>query len=458
MTDVATARDSDESTHIRPTLNIDEHTFNDLDVFTKDAQAPSLFGLCNLTRSEGGARALRQRMQNPMADSADILATQQSITLIGNNPSAFSRLGSLTFTAGRVDRYMHEILPVVVHEHPLDFTVEALGVWHNNDRHYNSIVTGVQVTVKFVHAVRNFINQSEFEFVEGELGVLLAEIDSLLTQPGLSTIPRQDVGSWFWRILRLDQLFRLQQKATISRLLTLIYDIDALVAMAQATRKHGWILPEILDGPLLVVAEALYHPFVEQAAVNPVQLDQSHRLLFLTGPNMAGKTTYLRSIATAIYLAHLGLGVPAQQFRFVPAAYLFSSISLNDDLIGGVSYFRAEALRVKAIAEAVSTGGRVIALMDEPFKGTNVKDALDASLSVMERLADKEDCLFLFSSHLIELSEHLGEHPQVDCRFFEADESQGQLLFDYQLQQGVSNQRLGMRVLEEEGIFDLLRD
>ena len=226
--------------------------------------------------------------------------------------------------------------------------------------------------------------------------------------------------------------------------------------MADVTGKYQFVLPGIKQGKLRVHAEDLIHPFLSEAVANPVELDQDHRVLFLTGPNMAGKTTYLRAFATAFYLAHLGMGVPASSFDFVPAQRLFSSISLNDDLSGGISYFRAEALRVKAIAEAVSEGYRVVALMDEPFKGTNIKDAFDASLAILERFAIREDCLFMFSSHLIELSEQLSSSDQIDCRYFDAKEHEERLSFDYQLRPGVSDQRLGMRVLREEGIFELL--
>ena len=90
------------------------------------------------------------------------------------------------------------------------------------------------------------------------------------------------------------------------------------------------------------------------------------------------------------------------------------------------------------------------------FKGTNVKDALDASLAILKRFASKVDCLFMFSSHLIELGESLSVSRQVDCRNFEADETGGRLSFDYLLRPGISKQRLGMRVLQEEGVFDLL--
>jgi DNA mismatch repair protein MutS len=150
------------------------------------------------------------------------------------------------------------------------------------------------------------------------------------------------------------------------------------------------------------------------------------------------------------------MGVPARAFRFVPAQRLFSSIGLTDDPRSGVSFFRAEALRVKAIAQAVAGGYRVVALMDEPFKGTNVRDALDASRAVLERFAAREGSLFMFSSHLIELSERVRASDHVDCRHFEAGEHEGRLRFDYVLRPGVSSQRLGMHVLREEGIFELL--
>jgi DNA mismatch repair ATPase MutS len=171
---------------------------------------------------------------------------------------------------------------------------------------------------------------------------------------------------------------------------------------------------------------------------------------------MAGKTTYLRASGIALYLAHLGMGVPARSFRFSPCQRLFSSITVHDNVRSGVSFFRAEALRTKSIAQAVNAGYRVVALLDEPFMGTNVKDALDASRAILERFASKQGSVFLVSSHLIELGDHMVATGQVDCRHFEALEHEGRLRFDYLLLPGVSTQRLGMRVLREEGIFALL--
>ncbi len=436
-------------------LILDSHTLKDLEIFASETGEASLFEFCNLSKTEGGARALRQRMERPWSNADRILSTQESLSFILAQRQAFEKLPS-SYACSRVERYINEIFPVVEHENLLEFCFNAFSLWANDDRHYMSIVRGTQFACKLIQSLRRFAEQVELLSPVGEVTPLIEEMRTLLAHTRLSRIPDQEIGGWAWKILRLDQDLRLHEKETITRLLQIVYEVDALVAMADVTHKHGFVLPRIKDGSFGVHAEGLVHPFVENAVANPVELSQERRVLFLTGPNMAGKTTYLRAFATAFYLAHLGMGVPASSFTFVPAQRLFSSISLNDNLRSGVSYFRAEALRVKAIAQAIAGGYRVVALMDEPFKGTNVKDALDASLRILERFASKEGCLFVFSSHLIELSEKLNIADQIDCRFFEADEGEGRLRFDYLLRSGISSQRLGMRVLREEGVFDLL--
>lgn len=436
-------------------LHLDDYTLRDLEIFASDSEPVCLFQLCNLTHTDGGAKVLQRRMQQPWSSVSRIRSTQQSLSFILAHQQAFSKLPS-AYASNRVEHYSHEVLPIVANENLLEFAFGAFFLWVNHDRHYTDIVRGVQITCSLIRALRLFVNQVELSSPKGELAALIEEMQALLGQSKLNLVPDHEVGSRAWRILRLDQIFRLHEKLTIARILQLIYEVDALVAMANATAKHNFVLPDVSEGPLIVQAEGLVHPLLADAVANPVQLDQEHRVLFLTGPNMAGKTTYLRAFATALYLGHLGMGVPASRFVFSPAQHLFSSISLSDNLRGGVSYFRAEALRVKAVAQAVAQGHRVVAIMDEPFKGTNVKDSFDASLAIMQRFATRQDCLFMFSSHLIELSEQLSQSGQIDCRYFEAQEGEGRLRFDYLLHRGVSSQRLGMRVLREEGVFDLL--
>ncbi|MFT4631036.1 MAG: DNA mismatch repair ATPase MutS [Candidatus Azotimanducaceae bacterium] len=436
-------------------LVLDLQTLKDLEIFESETGGVSLFEFCNEAQTEGGAKVLRRRMQQPWSSGDRIRATQDSVAFILAHRQVFSMLPS-AYATHRVAYYAHEILPIVSHENRLEFALGAYSLWVNHARYYSSIVRGVQAACGLIVTLRQLADQAELMAPQGDLAPILDEIRQLLNQPRLLLITDQTLVTGVWRILRLDQVFRIHEKVAVARLLQLLFEIDALVAMADVSLKYDFVLPIIEAGSLSVQARGLVHPFVDKAVANAVELDQACRVLFLTGPNMAGKTTYLRAFATALYLAHLGMGVPAQRFSFTPAQRLFSSISLSDDLRRGVSYFRAEALRVKAVAEAVAEGYRVVAIMDEPFKGTNVKDAFDASLAILERFSAQPGCLFMFSSHLIELSEKLRDTSQIDCRYFEADETEGRLRFSYMLHPGVSSQRLGMRVLHEEGVFELL--
>lgn len=434
---------------------LDEATLQDLEVFTAANGQPTLFDYCNKTRFDGGARVLRRRMANPATSREAIAATQASVRFIMENRSIFQQMPS-AYGVNRVDHYSREVLPMVLKEQWFEFHLEAVLLWLNHDRHYSSIALGVQVTCRFFSSLGKFACTPELQNAPGELGELLAEIQTLLDKPRIKEIPSVQESGWPWQVVRLDQTFRLHEKSTVARLQELLHEVDALVSLADVTALNELVLPDIVVGQLELRAEGLTHPYVPQPVGNPVLLNQEKRLLFLTGPNMAGKTTYLRSVATALYFAHLGMGVSAQAFQFVPVDRIFSSITLTDDLRGGISYFRAEALRVKAIAQAVADKQKVIALMDEPFKGTNVKDALDASRVMVEKFATREDCLFMLSSHLIELEDLLIPVTTIDFRYFEAEESGGRLQFDYQLREGISDQRLGMRVLAEEGVLDLL--
>jgi DNA mismatch repair protein MutS len=438
-------------------LRMDAQTLKDLEVFDASVGGHTLFELCNHTHSKSGAQALRRRMENPFSDRDRIRSVQRSLDFINTNRNVFDGLPPF-ITTYNVERYLQNSLPPVLADNWLDFLVQVLNIVMTDSRRYDAITQGAGVTSALIISLRTLVGNAALDTPpECELNDMLEEIRTLLARPAMVKAPTK--AHWelnAWKVLRSDQIFRMDEKDTIARLLQLVFELDALISMADTTRQGGFIMPEIMQGPLAVEAEAVVHPLVPDAISNPFRLDQQQRLLFLTGPNMAGKTTYLRSIAVALYFAHLGMGVPARSFRFVPAQVLFSSIALTDNLHSGVSFFLAEGLRVKAIAEALAQGLRIVALMDEPFKGTNVKDAFDASLAIVQRFAAREDCLFMFSSHLIELSEQLGHIEHIDCRYFEAREDQGTLAFEYKLREGVSSQRLGMRVLQEQGIFELL--
>ncbi len=438
-------------------MQIDEQTFRDLEIFEAAGGAASLFDLLNRCRTAGGADTLRARFRRPLSRTADIRAVQESLRHIGAHRPAFDHLpDSAQLTALEV--YLHSNLPVLTRTTGLDALVEALAFRYGDRKVFRQTLSGVARTAATLRTLVRFVARPELQAPPGELAARIRELRTLLDRPGIAGVAREEQieASW-WLALRLDRQLRREERPTIERLMRLCFELDALVSMADATHENDYVLPEVNDGPTEVRGDAVYHPFLPRPVPNPLEVGQPRRLLFVTGPNMAGKTTYLRACGTAVYLAHLGMGVPARSFAFSPCDALFSAITLADNVREGVSFFRAEALRVKRLAQLLAEGERVFGMLDEPFKGTNVKDAVDASRAVFAALAEAEDSVFLVSSHLTEVAEALESVPSVECARFEAGEHEGRLQYDFRLRPGISTQRLGVRVLEEEGVFELLR-
>jgi DNA mismatch repair ATPase MutS len=437
-------------------LQMDRQSFRDLEVFETQGAAPTLFDLINHTRTTGGAKVLRGRMRRPFSKIGRIQSVQASLRHIIEHRAAFDLLPSDS-ALNALQRYTHSGLPLITTDNALEFRLEALQIRFGDFKSYWQIMKGVERTAAWLRTLRRFVSRPELESAPGDLAPLIEEMRSLLDLPAFQALPAEGHAElWHWQIMRLDRMLRYDEGPAVDRLIKLIFEIDALVGMALATAALEFVLPEVRAGPTEIEATELVHPFLDEPVPNQLHVDQQHRLLFLTGPNMAGKTTYLRAAGSALYLAHLGMGVPARTFHFTPCDCLFTAITLVDNVRAGISFFRAEALRMKTIASAIANGRRVVALLDEPFMGTNVKDALDASRAVLTRLAGKHNSAFLVSSHLIELGEALLETGAVECARFEATDRNGRLEFDYVLRPGISAQRLGVRVLQEEGVFDLL--
>jgi DNA mismatch repair protein MutS len=435
-------------------LLIDRQTFRDLEIF--EADGPSLYDLVNRARTTGGSKVLRTRMTRPWSRPEKILSVQESLRCILKHRTAFNLLpGEGVLSA--MEQYLHSGIALVETNYRIEHLVESLEIRFGDRKNYTILLRGVHRTAAILRSLQRFAYREELLHAPGELGPLMSELRNLLEHPAFMVLPGEgEVGMSCWRVMRLDRMLRLDERPAVDRLLRIVFEIDALVSMADTTDQCGFVIPELVDGPIEIVADGVFHPFLTNPVPNPLRLGPDSRLLFVTGPNMAGKTTYLRACGMAIYLAHLGMGVPARGFRFSPSDTLFTAISLTDNVREGVSFFRAEALRVKTIAQSVAEGRAVVALFDEPFMGTNVKDALDASRAVLSRLASKEGSVFIVSSHLIELRDPLSSTVSVECCRFEANDQSGRLEFDYVLRPGVSSQRLGLRVLQEEGVFDLL--
>ena len=256
-------------------------------------------------------------------------------------------------------------------------------------------------------------------------------------------------------LVQFDQLARDTAKPDITRLLQCLGTLEALWSIGVATAEHGWTYPRPSSR---LHASGLYHPFLNRnaAVTNDLHLDDQVRVCFVTGPNMAGKSTFLKATAVAVFLAHLGSGVAAASMEFAPVGAVFSSVQIIDNLTAGESFYLAEVRRIGALAATLAEHGSAVAVIDEPFRGTNVHDAAEATLAVITRLAAHPAVLVFVASHVGEVVPHIRDDRRIAFCHFAADVSGNQPRFDYRLREGVSHQRLGMTLLRQEGILDRL--
>ena len=172
---------------------------------------------------------------------------------------------------------------------------------------------------------------------------------------------------------------------------------------------------------------------------------------------MAGKSTFIKSVGAAIFLAHIGMGVPAQQMQLSLFDGVLSNINVVDNLVKGESYFYNEVQRIKSTVSKISDGRKWLVLVDELFKGTNVEDAMKCSSTVIEGLIKINNSLFILSTHLYEIGEGLKKYSNISFNYFETAVIDDQLMFSYQLKKGISNDRLGYLILKNEGVVDMLQ-
>ena len=230
------------------------------------------------------------------------------------------------------------------------------------------------------------------------------------------------------------------------------------MTVAKVSQENSFSLPSYVqsDEPQFQI-KGLKHPLLQDAVVNDIEISTQHNMCFLTGPNMAGKSTFLKSLAIAIYLAHVGFPVPAQQLKTSVYSGIMTTINLSDNLGFGYSHFYSEVNRIKEAAITLAKGNRMLIIFDELFRGTNVKDAFEASTEIIKAFAKIPSCTFFMSTHIVEIAEKIHDKNNIMLKYFDSDLVGNDLIYSYKLKDGVSDERLGMFIIHKEGIFDLLK-
>ena len=264
----------------------------------------------------------------------------------------------------------------------------------------------------------------------------------------------------FMQVCRYDYLLRQVLAGEMKVILESVHQLDVYTSVAAVAAQRNLYYAEALAASEnCFETSGLWHLSLIKGVTNALNFNQHKNMLFLTGANMAGKSTLMKAFGIVLYLAHMGFPVPASDLRFSVMQGLYSSINVSDDLNSGYSHFYAEVMRVKTVAEQVSKGLRLVVLFDELFKGTNVKDAFEATLEVTKAFSTYDNCFFIISTHIVEVGEHLlRETKQLQTAHLPTMLDGNTPRYTYQLQQGISSDRQGMLIIQNEGIIDLLEE
>ncbi|MCA9666508.1 MAG: DNA mismatch repair protein MutS [Myxococcales bacterium] len=231
--------------------------------------------------------------------------------------------------------------------------------------------------------------------------------------------------------------------------------LDVLAALAEAAARFDYARPVVDDSDVVEIEEgrhAVVERFMPQGefVANDVRLDEQQRMLVLTGPNMAGKSTVMRQVALTTILAQMGSFVPARRCRLGVADRLFTRVGASDNLARGESTFMVEMRETAAILRGASA--RSLVVLDEIGRGTSTYDGISIAWAVAEHLHDKVSCRTLFATHYHELCALADVKPRVANYTIDTQQWKGRVVFLRKLVPGGSNRSHGIEVARLAGL------
>jgi len=231
-------------------------------------------------------------------------------------------------------------------------------------------------------------------------------------------------------------------------------ELDVLATLAERASALDWSVPELTDEPGVAI-ERGRHPVVEKVRDEPFEpndlaLDDNRRMLVITGPNMGGKSTYMRQNALIVLLAHIGSYVPASRAVIGPVDRIFTRIGAGDDLSRGQSTFMVEMSETANILHNATEHSLV--LMDEVGRGTSTYDGLALARAAAVHLAASSRSYTLFATHYFELTELANEYPSIANVHLDAVEYGEQLVFMHAVKEGPANRSFGLQVAALAGL------
>lgn len=434
-------------------FNIDNQTLEELNLLGKFRQG-SVYSLFNQVKTRGGEQLLDSMFRSPLGDAKSINERSLIFQFFQESKLVFP------FDIQEISQ-MREYLDTGTGKNALltvgGIVIKKLLSGLTRDERFKKDVQGLQVTIITLNKCYGFLEKVSAS--TGPYADRIREVLEILSDNRLERLRKIDIYKTLPvnTLAFYDHALKSGLYKQMEAVLAFIYELDVNIAVSEVARAKGFIYAKArAPEKNILSATGLCHPAIKGAVGNSISLHRQSNVLFLTGANMAGKSTWMKSVGIAIYLAHMGFPVAAGSMEFSVREGLYSSINVTDNISMGYSHFYAEVVRVKQAAVAAASGKRLLLMFDELFKGTNVKDAFDGTLAVTEAFSEYRECLFIVSTHIIEVGEALKKHDNIQFVYMPTVMEGVLPRYTYQLKEGITEDRQGMMIIRNEGILELI--
>lgn len=439
-------------------LVIDRQTLDDLNIFGKRG-SDSVYSIFNRTHTRGGAAILEQFFRYPLADVAGINTRSGIIRFFKDQQTGFPFRSELFDAAEQYLSNTDERSRLTHGENTLERKFNTI---IGADTEYQQLIKGIVSVVEILINLQSFIRSISAAASSTPYADTLQQMNRLLQVEDMQALLREKIPFKpdYNKAVEYDRLLRYVQRAQIRQLLEHIYTLDVYISVATVASQRGFIFPKALESEAHVMhVEGVYHPRLAKAIPNTLHMAPGSNIVFLTGANMAGKSTFMKSLGIALFLAHTGFPVPARKMEFSVCDALLTTINLPDDLNMGYSHFYTEVLRVKKMAVQLGKSKNMFIIFDELFRGTNVKDAYEATVAITAAFAANPNCMFVVSTHIMEAGETLMQQCNNINFVYLPTRMQGDTpVYTYTLEKGITADRHGMIIINNEGILDILQN
>ena len=434
-------------------FEIDRQTLSDLEIFTSDS-GNTIYSFFNSCTTVGGRTKLQSMMENP---STDLLLLTERKKIIEFFVAGKVSIPLKNYELEIVEEYLNLNTNHIENSYSSILKLEIEGLFGTNIDIYK-IESGIRHLSNLLKSIKKNISRLNSLDCPGFISSFIKDIDNLTTTvlEGLMLLESEKKISTK-NIARFDSQIRKVENQRILKLIQTIYELDAYQSISNAALKHNLCFPEYLDErDGSVEIRGLYHPGISQPVGNDIIIDANSNVFFMTGGNMSGKSSFLKSLGLAIYLAHIGFPIPAKSMHTRVFNGLITMLNLADNINLGYSHYYSEVMRVKNSAVKLVDNQNLFVIYDELFRGTNNKDAYDASLLIIPLFIKMKHSVFFVSSHVLELGDELKKHPNITFKCFRSKFTEDSLIFDYTLYDGISKDHIGMYIVEKSGIVEII--